>query len=258
MSRRTPSRRTDLTRPPSTPPLPTRHRGTTTEDNQSEKAVLTDPLVGILLTDIEAAGGIASSWKLQDLCNNNPESYGRPGSERRRHFQKITDQLKNLSREEYLELINFFGILSATHTHSTSNLQRTFPHQVLFAAAPPAFDDDSESDDERFLTQRIVCTPPNFQSPTRTLTAFQDYPSPSRSDPSFCCSLSCHELSAICAFARIGSILWYVVRYVTQFNSIAYSPYFAPETINVDLKHPERNGQVLLFQYNNLIFNNNQ
>ena len=180
MSRRTPSRRTHLTRPPSTPPLPPRRRGTTTEDNQSEKAVLKDPLVGKLLTDIEAAGGIASSWKLQDLCNNNPESYGRPGSERRRHFQKITDRLKNLSRVEYLELINFFGILSATHTHSTSNLQRTFPRQVLFAATPPAFDDDSDSEDERFPTQRILRTPPNFQSPTRTLTAFQDYPSPSR------------------------------------------------------------------------------
>jgi hypothetical protein len=148
----------------------------------------------MLLTDVEVVGGIASSWKLQDLCNNNPEIYGCPGSKIRCYFQKITDRLKNLSRVEYLELINFFGILSATHTHSTtSNLQRTSPPRQVVFAAPPAFDDDSESDDEHFPTQRIFRTPPNFQSPSRTLAAFQDFQSLSCNvfSPSILHSVAC-------------------------------------------------------------------
>jgi hypothetical protein len=79
----------NLARPPSTTPLCTRCRGT----------VLKDPFVGILLTNIEAAGGISSSWKLQDFCINNPETYGCAGSENRRYFQKRTDRLKNF--EDY-------------------------------------------------------------------------------------------------------------------------------------------------------------
>jgi hypothetical protein len=164
------SRHTHLTRPPSTPPLRTRRSGTTIEDDQSETAVLKDPLVGKLLTDIEAAGGIALSWKSQGLCHNNPETY----------FQKITDRLKKLSRVEYLELINFFrNIISYSHTFNI-NVQRTSPRRQVLYAAPPAFDDDPESDDDHFPTQRILRTPPNFQSPSRTLASFQDFQSLSR------------------------------------------------------------------------------
>ena len=116
MSRRSTTRRTTLVRHSSTPPRPSPRRRATTEDNQSE-TVLKEPLVGQLLTDIEAAGGIDSSWKLQDLYNTNPTVYGFPGSNIRHYFQRITNRLKHLSLVQYLELMNYFGILAVTHTH---------------------------------------------------------------------------------------------------------------------------------------------
>jgi hypothetical protein len=128
---------------------------------------LKDPIVGTLLTDIEAAGGIDASWKLQDLCNTNPAVYGFPGSDTRRYFQRINYRLQRLSRVQYLELINYFGILAATHTHHSQ--------PVLYAQTPPAsVTNTSDSDDD------FDINPPR-QSVTRSaLVAFQGYPSPSR------------------------------------------------------------------------------
>ena len=166
MSRRSISRRTNLIRPPSTPPRPPPRRRGTTEDNQSE-TVLKEPIVGTLLTDIEAAGGIDASWKLQDLCNTNPAVYGFPGSDTRRYFQRITYRLKRLTRVQYLELINFFGILAATHTHHSQ--------PVLYASTPPAsVTNTSDSDDDFDIN-------PRRQTVSRSaLVAFQGSPSPSR------------------------------------------------------------------------------
>ena len=167
MSRRSISRRTNLIRPPSTPPRPPPRRRVTTEDNQSE-TVLKEPLVGTLLTDIEAAGGIDASWKLQDLCNTNPAVYDFPGSDTRRYFQRITYQLKQLNCVQYLELINFFGILAATHTHHSQ--------PVLYASTPPAsVTNTSDSDDDDFDIN------PRRQTVSRSaLVAFQGSQSPLR------------------------------------------------------------------------------
>jgi hypothetical protein len=166
MSRRSIGRRTSLVRPPSTPPRPSPRRRVTTEDNQSE-TVLKDPIVGTLLTDIEAAGGIEASWKFQDLCNTNPAVYGFPGSDTRRYFQRINYRLQRLSRVQYLELINYFGILAATHTHPSQS--------VLYARTPPAsVTNTSDSDDD------FDINPPRQTATRSALVAFQDYPSPSR------------------------------------------------------------------------------
>ena len=119
---------------PSTPPRPTPRRRTTTEDNQSETAVLEDRLAGKLLTDIEAAGSIdSSSWKFQDLCNTNPAVYGCPGSDTRCYYQRIsTNRVKHLSRVQYSELINYFGILSASHTHHSQPVcLKHHPHRTI-------------------------------------------------------------------------------------------------------------------------------
>ena len=167
MSRRSISRRTNLIRPPSTPPRPPPRRRVTTEDNQSE-TLLQEPLVGTLLTDIEAAGGIDASWKLQDLCNTNPAVYGFPGSDTRRYFQRITYRLKQLNLVQYLEFFNFFGILAAIHTHHSQQ-------PVLYASTPPAsVTNTSDSDDDFDIN-------PRRQTVSRSaLVAFQGSRSPSR------------------------------------------------------------------------------
>ena len=161
MSRCSITRRTTLVRTPSTPPRPLPRRRATTDDNQSE-TVLKGPLVGQLLTDIKAAGGIDSSWKLQDLCNTNPAVYGFPGSNTWRYFQRITNRLKHLSRVQYLELINYFCILAATHTHHSQ--------PVLYATPPASLTNTSDSDDD------FDINPPRRSA----LVAFQGYQSPPR------------------------------------------------------------------------------
>ena len=166
MSRRSISRRTTLVRPPSTPPRPSPRRRATSEDHQSE-TVLKDPIVGSLLTDIEEAGGIGASWKFQDLCNSNPAVYGFPGSSTRRYFQRINYRLQQLSRVQYLELINYFGILAATHTHPSQ--------PVLYAQTPPAsVTNTSDSDDD------FDINPPRQTATRSALVAFQGFQSPPR------------------------------------------------------------------------------
>jgi hypothetical protein len=120
-----------------------------------------------LLIDIEAAGGIEASWKLQDLCHTNPAVYGFPGSKTRRYFQRITYRLQRLSRVQYLELINHFGILAATHTHHSQ--------PVLYARTPPAsVANTSDSDDD------FDINPPHQTVSRSALVACQGYQSPSR------------------------------------------------------------------------------
>jgi hypothetical protein len=90
-----------------------------------------------------------------------------PGTDTRRYFQRITYRLQRLSCVQYLELINYFGVLAATHTHHSQ--------PVLYARTPPAsVTNTSDSDDD------FDINPPRHTVSSSALVAFQGYPSPSR------------------------------------------------------------------------------
>ena len=95
--------------------------------------------------------------------------YGFPGSDTRRYFQRITYRLKRLTHVQYLELINFFGILAATHMHHSQ--------PVLYASTPPAsVTNTSDSSGDEF----DMINSPRQTVSRSALVAFQSSQSPSR------------------------------------------------------------------------------
>lgn len=79
------------------------------EDGQSSNPRIPVSLEKQLLLDIEACGGIGSTFSLKDLCDSNPEEYGFPASTRRSQIQQKVNYWKT-HKLRYLKRVLALGV----------------------------------------------------------------------------------------------------------------------------------------------------
>jgi hypothetical protein len=72
-----------------------------------------------LLVDIEAAGGIkAPNFSLKGIINRKPDVYGHTNTAQRRQVQNKVTKLRKLTAEQYLTVLNCFGVQSGALSQS--------------------------------------------------------------------------------------------------------------------------------------------
>lgn len=211
---------------------------------------LREIVVKALLIDIEAAGGLsAPSFSLHRICNCKPDIYGPAGSTLRRQVQNKVYKLRQLAPFQYLSVLNYYRV-------SSGALTRSF--RLLDSA-------DFESDESlsepvtpiRLQRRAVANASPRLQQ--NQLVAFESplqrpHRSPLRQPHSAARRLAMNNQQVFFNDFHLDDVSKYSLGNASVLFCYTDSAYAfdLTDVITVNLEHPERNREVMVFTVNDV------